>query len=245
MRSTLLRFCFAAAAVSASVSAFATPPWYVDWSHTVDFQKLAVRIYYLSNQAGLKRSQSLPRVQIAYGLTRNLEINLRSEDLFKSSTSAPMQGFGDTQLGMKWRFYKDKRDSEIGLGYAYLLQTGLQGVSSKANPQTPYLMASITPGKFGFYTVLGETYPDSVGLKDDTYGGLLVSYDLCKRWQLLGEVYGNTATAEGVKEDLEAAAGFYYTATKDTKWFARVGHSFEGYSDLNITVGVQLMVKGQ
>lgn len=229
---------------AAPIAALATPPWYVDWAHTVPYQQLAVRLYYSSQQSGTTRTQSLPYTQIAAGVGTRLELNVKFQELEKITPSATTRAFGDTVFGMKYRLFEDKRDTEIGIGYQYTMRTAGSGVGSNANGQTPYLMASITPGRFGFYGVIGETFPDKESLQEDAYAGILATYNLTGKLMLGSEIYGNTATAKGAREDLEFAGGFYYQDTPLRRWFARFGHSTEGYSDLNMTFGVQLMFDG-
>ena len=242
MRLNKSRIALIAAATLAPIAAMATPPWFIDWAHTAPFEKVLLRIYYLSNENGTSRSQSLPRVQIAYGLTYNLELNIRNEDLEKTSTKQTVIGVNDTVVGMKWRFKGEETKNNLALGYAYTVRTGVTGISGNTNSQTPYLMASVYQGRFGFYPEVGETFPDSHAIHEDAYYGMLTSYKLNGPWLLMAEGYGNTATTSGAKNDIEYAGGFYYQPTPLVRYFARVGHSVEGYSDLQMTFGIQMQL---
>src|SRR5579862_5593166 len=97
--------------------ASASMPWSIDWAHTAMYQHFLFKMEYIDTQYGHKQTISLPRAQLNYGVTKNFEVNAKMDLLDKRATGSDYQGLSDATFGAKWRFYQDKRDTEMGLGY--------------------------------------------------------------------------------------------------------------------------------
>jgi hypothetical protein len=223
-------------------SASAVTPWLIDWCHIVPYQHFLVRISYYNTQAGHDRTINQPRVQLFYGLTKCWDVGIREDLVEKSTADSDHQGVSDAILYSRYRFYKDAHDMEIGVGGTLTAPTAEADISGRAWCYNGYLMASRPFGKLTVYSQLGENVPDTDRLKNSTQYGVLFAYDLTPNLMLAAESFNATQTESGARQEHAWGAGAAYRTNPSTTFFARYGHSAEGFSAANITVGMQFVL---
>ena len=105
----LRRLIFGVAALgSFSIAAQAGPPYRTDDPEPVDYQHW--EIYGFSAATGVKGDTSgiLPGVEINYGVVPDMQLHLIAPLAFDSSSrSGTKFGYGDTELGVKYRFVQE------------------------------------------------------------------------------------------------------------------------------------------
>ena len=175
--------------------------------------------------------QNTINYKLNYGLPHGLELDLDSPylSILRTGGAKSSYGPGDTDLGVKWNFFKSTRplsvpalsaslyiefptgdsSNELGSGLTdYALNTIAQEPLSdktRVNANFGYLFAGNTStGVLGTQTTRGHVYT----------GGLSISHDWTSRLSLGVEAYGAAATNKGLARDqLQGSAGGWYQLT--------------------------------
>jgi hypothetical protein len=172
--------------------------------------------------------QNTANYKLNYGLPYNLELDLDSPylSIFRALGTPTANGSGDLNLGIKWNFHKESKDSrlpamgaslyiefptgdatqQLGSGLTdYVLNFAAQkSFSSKTriNGNAGYLFAGNTStGVLGITTTRGHVY----------IGGLSILHDFTSRLTLGGEVFGGlTNNFDLGKSQLQGLVGGQY-----------------------------------
>jgi hypothetical protein len=194
--------------VFTSGPALAGPPFLTDDPEPVEYRHWEV---YLASQYKHERDQNsatLPHIEINYGLIPEVQIHLIAPlQYVKQEGKSSQYGYGDTELGVKFRFLKETNilpqagifplvelptgDSDRGLGNGraqYFFPLWLQ---KSWGPWTTY-------GGGGYWVNPGE------GNRDWWQFGWLVQREINKILTLGAEIYYKTAN----KEDGDASKGY-------------------------------------
>jgi hypothetical protein len=229
------------AAMSFAGSASAVTPWLIDWPHTVPFGHFLVKITYYDTMYGHTRLTSAPRMQVGYGLTKNMDCSLQADLLDKKTATTNAQGISDAVLRYKYRFFEDKQHDEVAVAGALTAPSAIAKISGKAWAYNPYLTASRPIGNFAVNLQLGEVFPDiKTGRNNTQYGGLL-TYSATPDLMFGGELYNTTAPKPKVNQEHAWGFGAALRTSPNVALYARYGHSTEGFSDYNFTAGVQII----
>jgi hypothetical protein len=221
------------------LTSFASAPWFLDWCITAPYQDFVLRLSYLDSDLVTSRSQSIPRAQLSYGVARNIEIYFKDDEL---ENQYPIKvGNGDTTFGIKTKLFSDRHGNDYGLRYELSIPNATDGLGTDhygnglcALVTTPFSKSTTV------YWVLGETIPGYAAKVDSSFYGALIAYNLTPKLMVGSEWYGNTPTASGANPEFATAVGLMFTQSDSCKYYARVGHSFEGYSRVSLHIGVQL-----
>jgi hypothetical protein len=173
--------------------------------------------------------QNTANYKLNYGLPANLEFDVDAPYLaiFRAAGSHTSQGFGDTNLGLKWNFHRPSSTSRVpalstsfyvefptgdsrqqlgsGLTDYWLNFIAQEPLSDKTriNANLGYLFAGNTStGVVGVQATRGHVYT----------GGLSLVHDVNPRLLLGGELYGGIADNKGLaRTQLQALVGGQYT----------------------------------
>lgn len=103
-------------------TALAGPPFRTDDPEPVEYQHWEVYIatMYQREQGGT--SATAPHLEINYGVVPNVQLHMIAPMEYAKATGEPaVYGFGDMELGVKWRFYNDEA-SKFMIGAFPLLE---------------------------------------------------------------------------------------------------------------------------
>ncbi len=176
--------------------------------------------------------QNTANFKINYGLPHNLELDLDFPYLaiYRSSGSQTSAGFGDTDMGVKWNFYKAPRPLSVPALSASLyielptgdssqeLGSGLTDYWLNSIAQEPFSDKSRLNANFGFLFA-GNTSTGVLGVqttRGHVYtGGLSFQHDFTPRLTLGAELYGAIGDTSGLgKDQLQALSGGAYQFNK-------------------------------
>ena len=173
--------------------------------------------------------QNTANFKLNYGLPHHLEVDFDVPYLSIARTSGnqPSHGWGDTNMGIKWTFYEERKDSRLpALGASFYTEFPTGDASQQlGSGLTDYWLNFISQKSFAEKTRLtsnlgilfaGNTSTGVVGIESTRgqvyVGGLSLLHDFNKRLTLGAELYGGYAKNGNLgKSQLQAMGGGQYT----------------------------------
>lgn len=229
---SILRFLTLAFLLCLALPALAQLPFYTDDTGVTDRGKYHFEFFNEYDALQLQYPnvrQNTANFKINYGLPHNLELDLDAPYLtiLRAPGTAPSNGLGDTNLGIKWTFHKESPGSQLpsfstsfytefptgdasqqlgsGLVDYWLNFIAQKSISSKTRltGNLGLLFAGNTStGVLGLQNTRGQVYT----------GGISLLHDFTPRLTLGGELYGGYAENDSLgKSQLQAMAGGQYT----------------------------------
>jgi len=94
----------------APFSAMAGPPFLTDDPEPVEYKHWEIYLASISQEQRGGVSMTAPHVEINYGLVPNVQVHVIApmEYVEPSGLSSHHYGYGDTELGVKWRFFENE-----------------------------------------------------------------------------------------------------------------------------------------
>jgi len=173
--------------------------------------------------------QNTANFKLNYGLKHNLELDLDFPYLgiYRAPGATSSNGFGDTDLGIKWEFHKAKPGSRIpALGSSLYVEfptgdasnglgSGLKDYWLNMIAQEPFTDKTRMNGNFG-YLFAGNTSTGAIGIqttRGHVYtGGVSLLHDFSPRLTLGTEAYFGVADTSGLgRTQLQGMFGGNYT----------------------------------
>lgn len=170
--------------------------------------------------------------KVNYGLPHGLEIDFDAPylSIYRAPGSETSHGPGDTDMGIKWNFYKSIRPMSVPSFSASLyiefptgdtsqdLGSGLTDYWLNSIAQEPFTEKTRLNANFGFLFA-GNTSTGVLGVqttRGHVYtGGLSLLHDFNPRLSLGTEVYGAFADTSGLgKDQLQGLGGGWYQLNK-------------------------------
>jgi hypothetical protein len=219
-------------AVCAAAPLHAQLPFYTDDPAVTDTGKWHFEFFNeyddLQNSQFPNMRQNTANYKLNYGLPHNLEVDLDSPYLgiYRALQFGTSAGFGDTNLGIKWEFHKEKpggrmpalgvsfyvefptgdASQQLGSGLIdywlnYIVQKSFSD-KTRANFNAGYLFAGNTStGVLGITTVRGHVFA----------GGVSLLHDFTPRLTLGAEVFGGFSSETSLsRSQLQALVGGTY-----------------------------------
>jgi hypothetical protein len=188
--------------------------------------------------------QNTANYKLNYGLPHNLELDVDFPYLaiYRTSGSATSAGLGDTDMGVKWNFYKTPHPLSVPALSASLyiefptgdtsqeLGSGLTDYWLNSIAQEPLSDKTRIDANFGFLFA-GNTSTGVLGVqttRGHVYtGGLSFQHDFTRRLTLGAELYGAIGDNSGLgKDQLQALSGGQYALnSRMSVTFALLGGS--------------------
>lgn len=230
--------------------AHAQLPFYTDDSEVTESGTLHFEFF--NEYDGLQSSQfpdlrqNTANFKLNYGLPYNLELDVDAPLLLiaRATGSSNSSGFGDTDMGVKWKFHKASLPSHLPALAATLyiefptgdesqeLGSGLTDYWLNAIAQEPFSDKTRLNANFG-YLFAGNTSTGVIGVqtaRGHVYtGGLSLLHDFTPRLTLGGEAYGGLADTSGLgKDQLQGLVGGQYALNSRLSiTFAILGGRYE------------------
>ncbi len=89
--------------------ALAGPPFLTDDPEPVEYEHWEIYVASISQEEHGGVSITAPHIEINYGAVPNFQLHLIAPIEYVKTSGLPSHyGYGDTELGFKWRFYNDE-----------------------------------------------------------------------------------------------------------------------------------------
>jgi hypothetical protein len=232
--STARRAClFALAVALAPQGVLAGPPFRTDDPEPVDYQHWEV--YGFSTATGVAGDASgiLPGVEVNYGAAPNLQLHLIAPLAFDAPGGAGMRnGYGDTELGAKYRFVDEDADGwrpQIGIFPLIEAPTGDAHQNLGTGHLHEFLPLWVQKG-FGDWTTYGGGgygINPGGGNKNYWFVGWLLQRQVTDALAIGGELFHQTADTTGGHDSTGFNLGGIYDFTDNYHLLLSAGRGLE------------------
>jgi hypothetical protein len=231
-------------AVATMGRAAAGPPYLTDDPVPTDYGDLEVYEFATSiKDAGVSTETQGPSLEINWGALPNIQVSATIPYTFlsvpyKPAASIPqglpgttVSGFGDTEIGLKYRFLQETANRpQISFYPSLDFPTGNKG-NGIGNGRTWYRLPVWLQRSWGRWTTYGGggyAFNDAPGMTNFGFAGCLVQRDLSTAVSVGGELYYEGPQFQGDRHSLFYNAGAYVTIYGGLGILFSAGHTFNG-----------------
>jgi len=210
----------------------AGPPFLTDDPEPVDLNHWEFYVFGQGDHSTDYDAISGPAIEVNYGIAPNTQLHLIAPVAnFSSAGSSWATGYGDTEVGIKYRFL-DETDSFPQVGIFPLAQLDT-GNSSKGlgNGRTWYQLPLWLQKSWGHWTSYGGggvALNSAPGERNSGFAGWLIQRDIGKYLTLGTELYWQGADAIGGPSSILANIGGSLNFTDKFNLLFSAGHSVSG-----------------
>ncbi len=226
------------------VVAFAGPPFRTDDPEPVEYKHWEV---YLASQGSFnqdERSLTAPHVEINYGVFPNIQLHLLAPLEYVKPEGQPSQyGYGDTELGVKFRFIQETDwCPQVGTFPIFLLPTGNEdrGLGSGESQVFLPLWLQKSWGPWKTYGGGGYWINPGTGNKNYWFFGWEVQRDISQYLTLGGEIFHQTRSEVGGDSNTGFNVGAIINFSELQHLLLSAGRDFSGSNDAFYYIGYQL-----
>jgi hypothetical protein len=184
--------------------ASAGPPFATDDPEPVEYRHWEVYLSSIYNHGARETTATAPHVEVNYGIFPDVQFHILAPlEVAKFEGRAAHYGYGDTELGVKYRFYNDE-EAGFMAGIFPLLEvpTGREsvGLVGFGSGQVMTFLPVWFQKSWGPWTTYGGGglwINPGKGNQNFGYVGWLLQRDLSKQLTLGGEVYHQTPSEIG------------------------------------------------
>jgi hypothetical protein len=224
--------------------AVAGPPFLTDDPEPVEYRHWEV---YIASQYMHTKDQdfaTLPHLEINYGIMPNVQIHLIAPLVYvKPEGSGSQYGYGDTELGVKFRFIQEKDYMpQVGIFPLVELPTGNSN-EGLGNGKAQYFLPIWLQKSWGPWTTYGGGgywINPGEGNKDWWQFGWLIQRDINKALTLGAELYYKTASASDGSDTAGYTVGAIINITENHHVLLSIGQDINGPDYLTTYIGYQL-----
>jgi hypothetical protein len=228
--------------------AFAGPPFVTDDPEPVPYQHFEFYTLITGTAVRGDTQGAAPGFEFNYGLVPNGQVHIIAPFTFDSPGGPTQFGYGDTELGVKYRFIdEDQHGSRPMVGAYPLIElpTGDEGRALGAGYVRAYFPIWIQKS-FGDWTTYGGggywiNHGDDTANRDYVYVGWLLQRQVTKQLAIGGEIFHQTATLSFGSTDPAATRpttgfniGAIYDLDEHNHLLASVGASLQNASTTNL-----------
>jgi hypothetical protein len=186
------------------------PPMRLDDSDTPGPNNWETNVALNTQRGGGERRTELPSLDINYGIGDTLQVNFTVPYVFarqqegESGALRPVNenGFGDSQLGLKYRFYDDK-ESGLSFAIAPTLQFETPGANrSVSEGRTIVVLPVIMTREFSTASITANAGVEASSQERRYFAGFGVGTRLSTHLALLAEIVGTDLNAAEEKRAL-------------------------------------------
>ena len=216
-------------------SVYAGPPFLTDDPEPVDYQNWEFYIASMHTQTADGWSGTAPQIEINYGVITNVQLHLIAPIAYNApSDGGSHYGYGDTELGVKFRFIQETEHMpQVGVFPLLEVPTG----SESEGLGTGHLQAFLpvwAQKSFGDWTIYGGGgYGINPGAGNENWGfvGTVLQKQIRKNILLGGELYHSTAMQTGGRGDTAFNLGTVIDFTEHQHLLFSAGRSIDGPTD--------------
>ncbi len=216
--------------------AFCGPPFFTDDPEPLDLHGWE---FYLSSEAEFSSGNidaTLPHFEANYGLFNEGQVHLLVPLEYIRSGGSSEYDAGNVEIGVKYRFYHDSEDFQIGTFPLAEIPAGKNESFSAFIPV--WLQKDF--GKLTTFGGVGYWYNSAEDMKDQFFAGWECQYDLSETLTLGGELYYQTAGSNEDSAVLGFNLGGYINITSNHHIIFSGGSTLTGGNDITTYFGYQL-----
>jgi hypothetical protein len=192
-----MRWAFLLVLFTATVSAFGQggPPLLTDDPGTPGPHNWEINIGLTTDRRSTEREFEAPILDLNYGVGKRIQLKFEIPFVIHGSDAEPTRsGLGNSLMGVKWRFYDNKKHH---LQLSMYPQFGFNNPTASVSrgivdPGRNFLLPSEVTKKIGPIDVDGEAgYNFTQSRPDNWIAGLALGHQATPRLEVLGEIYRN------------------------------------------------------
>ncbi len=206
---------------------YAGPPFNTDDPEPVEFKHWE---FYLSSAMNFDKADfnaTLPHFEVNYGLIPNVQVHLLIPVEYTRTSDNHNYGIGNTELGFKYRFYKDSSDFQIGIFPLVEVPTSGKWEHIGHSNFQIYLPLWLQKswGKLTTYGGTGIWYNSRTQQQNWLYVGWECQYSFSELITLGGELYYQTASKKSGESDMGFNMGGFIDLSGKYHILFSLGHS--------------------
>ena len=221
----------------------AGPPFLTDDPEPVDYQQWEFYVASMHFQTADGWSGTAPHIEVNYGVITNVQLHLIAPLAYNApSDGGSHYGYGDTELGVKFRFIQETEHlPQVGVFPLLEVPTG----NESEGLGTGHLHAFLpvwAQKSFGDWTVYGGGgYGINPGSGNENWGfvGMVLQRQVTKNVMLGGEIYHNTTMVTGGRDDTAFNLGTVIDFTEHQHLLFSAGRSIDGPTDFQCYIAWQ------
>jgi hypothetical protein len=222
--------------------ASAGPPFRTDDPEPVEYQHWEFYTFSTGTHVSGDTSGVLPAWEFNYGLIPNGQLHIVAPLAFDSpSGGSTLFGYGDTELGFKYRFIDEDKDGtrpQVGIFPMLELPTGNQNRNLGAGRVRLFLPVWVQKS-FGDWTTYGGggywiNQDDDLGDKNYWFFGWLLQRKVTDKLTLGGELFHQTADTVGGGDSTGFNIGGFYDFDEHNHLLFSAGAGLQNASQTNL-----------
>jgi len=216
--------------LGASVPAMAGPPFRTDDPEPVEYGHWEVYGFSQATHVEGDSAGVLPGVEVNYGAAPNLQLHVVAPIAFdRPQGSGSKFGYGDTELGVKYRFLGEDENGwrpQAGVFPLVEVPTGNAERGLGTGHAHVFLPLWLQKSFGSWVTYGGGGYWISAGNRNYWFAGWLLQRQVTKSLAIGGEVFRQTADVEGGKGSAGFNLGGIYDFTEHYHLLVSAGRGF-------------------
>jgi hypothetical protein len=224
----------------------AGPPFVTDDPELPPTGGWEINVPFILERTPGKTGMNAPLFDLNYGLS-NVQLKLEIpvevvRDDYRGTTAGP----GDLLLGVKWRFFEDKKSQvQLGVYPQALLPAGdhEHGLGDGRPAYVFSVLAQKSWYKWTLYGNLGYWRQTAPGKRDYWYSGAVLERELNEQISLGAEFFGNTRTERAGRADVAFNIGGTWQLSKHVNLLFSAGRDIIGDTRVMIYVGMQILTR--
>ena len=228
----------------------AGPPFATDDPEPVEYRHWEFYVASQHTKSADGWSGTAPHVEVNYGVVTNQQLHLIAPLAYDAPTQGRRHyGYGDTELGAKFRFVKETASlPQVGIFPMLEIPTGNadRGLGSgHVGAFLPLWLQKSWGGenhKWTAYGGGGYHLNPGAGNRDGTFCGLVLQHQVTEKVLLGGEIYHRTATTIGERADTAFNLGTVFDFSDHHHLLFSAGRSIDGPTQFQVYIAYQLTV---
>jgi hypothetical protein len=229
--------------LAGSLTALAGPPFATDDPEPVDYQHGEFYIASQHTETAGGWSGTAPHFELNYGVVPNVQLHLIASLAYAAPSGGRTHyGYGDTELGVKFRFIQETEHlPQVGIFPLLEVPTGSEP-DGLGSGQVQVFLPLWLQKSFGDWTIYGGGgYGINPGAGNESwgFGGVVVQRQVTKNVLLGAEVYHRTTMETGGRGDTAFNLGTVIDFTGHQHLLFSAGRSIDGPTDFQVYVAYQ------
>ena len=241
--STMKRPCLVLLIFVGSASLHAGPPFVTDDPEPVEYQHWEI---YLASQLyhdDYGWTGTAPQMEVNYGVVPNLQLHVMFSDGFTATSStANAVGFGDIELGAKYRFIQQTPFLPDVSFYPLVEIPTADASRGLGDGRTQYFLPLWTEKDFGNWLLNaggGYWINPGGGNRNWWFMGAMIQRKMADHFFLGTEVFHQTAQVVGGRSNTYTNTGIIWDLNDLEHVLVSVGHTIQGPSGWQAYLGIQ------
>jgi hypothetical protein len=226
-----------------SLIILAGPPFLTDDPEPVDYQHWEFYIASQHTETADDWSGTAPHIELNYGVVPNAQLHLITPLAYDApSDDSAHYGYGDTELGVKFRFMQEtKKLPQIGIFPLLEVPTGSESDGLGSGHVQAFLPVWVQKsfGKWTIYGGGGYGINPGIGNENWGFGGMVVQRQITKNFLLGTEIYHRTTMETGGRGDTAFNVGTVIDFTEHQHLLFSAGRSIGGPTDFQTYIAWQ------